>query len=65
LGHIIQRVSAQESHHQDPRGGRYQKRIAQVGSQLDLEDEANIVLAEWTTNKKPLSCPWVKEHEEV
>lgn len=65
LGHIIQRVSAQESHYQDFIKDKYPKKVAQVMLQeSDLEDEADIGLAEWTRNKKPVSCPWVKDNTE-
>lgn len=63
LGHIIQKVSVQESRYHDFKGDKYQKRVAQVSSQQsDSEDEAEIGLAEWTRNKKPVSCPWVKNN---
>ena len=53
LGHIIQKISALESHRQDPRQARYQKRVPHVdlpGS--DFEEEADISVAEWTKGKK-------------
>jgi hypothetical protein len=51
-------ISAHEGRYQDSRGGRYQKKVAHVGYQeLDSEDEAEVGLAEWTRNKKLVSCP--------
>jgi hypothetical protein len=61
LGYFIQRVSAHESHYQDSRGGRYQKKVSCVGSlESDSKEDNEVGLAKWTRNKKAVSCPWVK-----
>jgi hypothetical protein len=63
LGHIIQRVSAHESRSQDSRGGRYQRKVAYMGSaETDSEEGNEIGVAEWTRNKKPVLCPWIKDN---
>jgi hypothetical protein len=58
LGHIIQRVLAHESLYQDPRGSRYQKKVARAGStESNSEEDNEVGLAERTRNKKLVSCP--------
>lgn len=41
------------------------KRVANTSSydsyEIDYDDEeAEVRMAEWTKNKKPISCPWVR-----
>lgn len=58
LGQLVQKISAHESRFQETRKERYQRRIANVQSySSDSDEEMEVGLAEWTWNKKPVSCP--------
>jgi hypothetical protein len=47
------------------RVGRYQKKVARVGSlESDSEEDNEVWLVEWTRNKKPVSCLLVKANIE-
>jgi len=59
-------VSAFESQHRALRKEKYLKGAAAVIDPYDADsngDNIEVVIAEWTWSKAPVSCPWVKESE--
>ena len=66
LGHLVQKISAYGSQFQEIFKERYQKRITNVQQYSSYsDDELEVGLAEWSRNKKPVSCPWVKNSLET
>ncbi|XP_015697640.1 uncharacterized protein LOC107305228 [Oryza brachyantha] len=67
LAHLAQKVSAHEIRYQEARKEKFQCRVtylAKESSDSDIE-ESDIGLAQWTRNKKPVNCPWVKGAKET
>lgn len=61
LGHLIQIISTHENRLHKLRKDKYQKRVANVQTFLsDSYKEEKVGLAEWTRNKNPVFCPWIK-----
>ena len=66
MPHLVQRVSAFESQHRALRKEKYLKGIAAMTDPYDADsdgDDLEVMIAEWTWGKTPVSCPWVKETE--
>jgi hypothetical protein len=61
LSHLAQRLSNVEVCVQNSRGNTFQKKVNNVEYSSDSEDENEIGLAEWTRNKRPVSCPFAKK----
>jgi hypothetical protein len=59
--HLAQRLSNVEVRLQNPRGNTFHKKVNNVEYSSDSEDENEIGLAEWTRNKRPVSCPFAKK----
>jgi hypothetical protein len=61
LSHLVQRLSSIDVHVQGPRRSLFQKKVAFIEDSSNSKDEAEIGLAEWTRNKKPVSCLFAKK----
>jgi hypothetical protein len=64
LSHLVQRLSNVDVRAQDSRRSPFQKKVAFIGDSFNSKDEAQIILVEWTTNKKMVSCPFAKKDTE-
>ena len=67
LAHLVQRVSAFESHHRTLRKEKYLKGIAAMFDpyDADFDEDEEVVTTKWTWRKAPVLCPWVKEKKDV
>ena len=59
LAQLVQKASAQENQSRGTKGKYSAVQSADYSSGSDSEEE--VALAEWTRNKKAVSCPWAKK----
>ena len=59
LAQLVQKASAQENQSRGIKGKYSVVQLADYSSGSDSEEE--VALAEWTRNKKAVSCPWAKK----
>ena len=59
LAQLVQKASAQENQSRGMKGKYSTVQLADYSSDSDSEEE--VALAEWTRNKKAVSCPWAKK----
>ena len=66
LSHLVQRVSAFENQHRALRKEKYLMGTVAMTDPYDVDsdgDDPEVAITEWTWDKAPVSCPWVKETE--
>ena len=64
MTHLVQRVSVFENQHRALRKEKYLKGTTAMTDPYDVDsdgDDLEVMIAEWTWGKAPVSCPWVKE----
>ena len=62
ISQLVHRLNQENTHPYEPRRN-FQKRVSYVDCS-DSEEEAEIGLAEWATNMKPIACPFSRKEPE-
>ena len=68
LAHLVQRVSTFENQHWSLCNEKYLKGTAAMTDSYDADsdgDDPKVAIFIWTWGKAPISCPWVKEIENM